>query len=192
LENQIRKKIKRLRTNNGLEFYNHKFDEFCKVGGMVRHKMMVNTPQQNGVAKRMNKTILERACCMLSDAGLGKEFWAEAVSTTCYLVNRSPTNFIECKTPEEVWSCKPTNYSNLKVFGCPAYFHMNEGMLEPRANKSFFVEYPMNVKGYKLWCPNLSKIFISRDVTFYESAMLKVHGDAPKSIIKQNPKLRIR
>jgi hypothetical protein len=52
----------------------------------------------------MNRTLLERARSMLSNAGLGKEFWAEAVNTACLLVNRSPTTSIECKTPEEVWS----------------------------------------------------------------------------------------
>jgi len=50
LESQTEKKIKRLRTDNGLEFYNHQFDEFCKAEGIARHKTMVNTPQQNGVA----------------------------------------------------------------------------------------------------------------------------------------------
>jgi len=48
---------------------------------------VVNTPQQNGVAERMNRTLLERARCMLSNTGLGKEFWVEAISTGCYLVN---------------------------------------------------------------------------------------------------------
>jgi hypothetical protein len=68
---------------------------------------------------------------------------------------------------------KPTNYSNLKIFGYPAYAHVNEEKLEPRAKKCVFVVYLMNVKGYKLWCPSLSKFFISRDVTFDELVMLK-------------------
>jgi hypothetical protein len=178
-----------LRTDNGLKFYNHQFDEFCKAEEIARHKTVVNTPQKNGVAERMNRTLLERVHCMLSDVSLGKEFWTEAVSTACYLLNRTPTTFIECKTTEEVWSGKPVNYSNLKVFGYPAYFHVNEGKLEPRAKKCIFVGYPMNVKGYKLWCPNLSKFLISRNVIFDESSMLKVHGDAPKSIIKENEKI---
>ena len=126
LENQTGKKINRLRIDNGLEFCNHQFDEFCKAEGIARHKIVVNTPQQNGVLERMNRTLLERAHCMLSNAGLGKEFWAEAISTGCYLVNRSPNTFIESKTSEEVWLGKPTDYSNLRVFGCPAYVHVNE------------------------------------------------------------------
>jgi hypothetical protein len=190
MENQTGKKIKRLRTDNGLEFCNHQFDEFCKAEGIVRHKTVVYTPQQNGVAERMNKRLLERTHCMLSNAGLGKEFWAEAISTACYLVNRSPTTSIECQTPEEVWSGKLANYSNLKVFGCSAYFHVNEGKLEPRAKKETFVGYPMNVKGYKIWCPSLSKFLISRDVTFDELAMLKARDDAVEPAIKENEKVK--
>ena len=64
-------------------------------------------PQKNGVAERMNMTLLERARCMLSNAGLSKCFWAETVNTACFLVNRSPSTVINFKTPEEVWSGTP-------------------------------------------------------------------------------------
>jgi len=80
LENQTRKKIKRLRTDNGLEFCNHQFDEFCKAKGIARHKTVVITPQQNGVAERMNRTLLERARCIFFNVSLGKEFQVEAIS----------------------------------------------------------------------------------------------------------------
>ena len=85
-----------------------------------RHKTSTYTPQQNIVVERMNKTLLERARSMLSNANLQQELWEEAVTTTCYLVNRSPSTTIECKIPE-VWTGHPCNYSNLKVFGCDAY-----------------------------------------------------------------------
>ena len=69
----------------------------------------------------MNRTLLERARSMLSNANLQQELGAEVVATTCYLVNRSPSTTIECKIPEEVWTGHPYNYSNLKVFGCDSY-----------------------------------------------------------------------
>ena len=81
IEKKTGKQIKRLRTDNGLEFCNKEFDKFCKAEGIVRHRTVVGTPQQNGVAERMNRTLLEKARCMLSHAGLGKEFWAEAINT---------------------------------------------------------------------------------------------------------------
>jgi transposase InsO family protein len=114
IEKQTGKKIKRLRTDNGGEFTYGLFMKFCKDKGIARHFTVRNTPQQNGVAKWMIRTLLERSQCMLSDAGLGKEFWAEVVNTACYLVNRSPSTAIDCKTPHEIWSGKFIDYSSLK------------------------------------------------------------------------------
>ncbi|KAL5766903.1 hypothetical protein ACOSP7_017520 [Xanthoceras sorbifolium] len=174
VEKQTGRKIKRLRTDNGLEFCQGDFNEFCKNEGIVRHLTVRGTPQQNGVAERMHRTLLEKVRCMLSNSGLSKDFWAEAASTACHLVNRSPSTAIDIKTPEELWSGKPAEYSDLKVFGCPAYAHVNDGKLEPRSKRCIFIGYPSGVKGYKLWCPDPKspKVIISRDVVFDESAML--------------------
>ncbi|XXG58369.1 hypothetical protein AAC387_Pa04g0693 [Persea americana] len=175
VEKQTGKQFKRLRTDNGLEFCNSAFNEFCKNEGIVRHRTVRNTPQQNGVAEWMNRTILEKTRCILSNAGLPRKFWAEAVNTACYLINRSPSTAIECKTPVEVWSPAPADYTNLRIFGCPAYAHVNDGKLEPRARKCIFLGYADGVKGYRLWCLDgkSPKCIISRDVTFDESTMLK-------------------
>ena len=90
--------------------------------GLSDTKKNVYTPQQNGVAECMNRTLIERARSMLSNANLSQELWAEAVSTACYLINRSPSMVINCKIPEEVWTGNPCcDYSNLKKFGCEAY-----------------------------------------------------------------------
>lgn len=69
-----------LRTDNGLEYLSKEFDSFCKAKGIKRHKTVPMNPQQNGVAERANRTILERVRCMLLAAGLEKRFWAEAAS----------------------------------------------------------------------------------------------------------------
>ena len=168
IENQNGKRVKRLRTNNGSEFCEGDFKLFCENEGIARHHTVVGTPQQNGIAERINRTIMERVLCMLSNSGLPKEFWAEAASTAYYLVNRSPHTSLQFRTPKEVWS----DYSNLKVFACPAYAHVNQGKLEPRARKCIFLGYSVGVKGYRLWCPNLKKVIISGDVTFNKSALL--------------------
>ncbi|KAG8475448.1 hypothetical protein CXB51_032200 [Gossypium anomalum] len=172
IEKQTGKQIKYLRTDNGLEFCSDKFNRLCKSEGIVRHLTVRHTPQQNGVAERMNRTIMEKVRCMLSDANLPKSFWAEAASTACFLINQSPSVAIEKKTPQEVWSGNPANYSDLKIFGCPAYAHVNNGKLEPRSIKCVFLGYKAGVKGYKLWCPENRKVVISRDVVFDETAML--------------------
>ncbi|KAG8480959.1 hypothetical protein CXB51_025647 [Gossypium anomalum] len=164
IEKQTGKQIKYLRTDNGLEFCSDEFNKLCKSEGIVRHLTVRHTPQQNGVAERMNRTIMEKVRCMLSNANLPKSFWAEAASTACFSINRSPSVAIEKKTPQEVWSGNPANYSDLKIFGCPAYAHVNNGKLEPRSIKCVFLGYKAGVKGYKLWCPENRKVVISRDV----------------------------
>ncbi|KAG8502915.1 hypothetical protein CXB51_000770 [Gossypium anomalum] len=88
--------------DNGLEFCSDEFNRLCKSERIVRHLTVCHTPQQNGVAERMNRTIMEKVRCMLSNANLSKSFWAEAASTACFLINPSPSVAIEKKTPQEV------------------------------------------------------------------------------------------
>ena len=99
----------------------------------------------------MNRTLLERARCILSNSRWNKSLWDEAVSVACYIVNHSPSTTIDFKTLIEVWSNKPAKYSMLKVFGCLEYFHASEGKLEPKANKGFFMGYGDGVKGFWVW-----------------------------------------
>uniref|UniRef100_A0ACD5XBE3 Uncharacterized protein n=1 Tax=Avena sativa TaxID=4498 RepID=A0ACD5XBE3_AVESA len=179
VEKQTEKKVKVLRTDNGMEFYSNEFEEFCSNDGMIRHHTIPYTPQQNGVAERMNRTIISRARCMLSNAGMHRRFWAEAANTACYLINRSPSIPLEKKTLIEVWSGSPADYSQLRVFGCTAYAHVDNGKLEPRAVKCIFLGYGSGVKAYKLWNPETKKILLSRNVVFNESVMY--HDSLPSN-----------
>ena len=145
------KKIKRLRTDNGLEFCYEEFERYCKDAGIVRHRTTAGTPQQNGLAERFNRTVLERIRCMLISAGLPKVFWAEVVITAAFLMNRCPSIALSFKTPEEVWSSHPPDYSKLRVFGCSAYAHIIQDKLKLRALKCIFLGYTEGVKAYKLW-----------------------------------------
>jgi len=110
---------------------------------------------------------------MLSNVGLHRHFWAEAASTACYLINQSPSIAINKKTPIEVWSGSPANYSELRVFGCIVYAHVYNGKLEPRAIKCIFLGYKSGVKGYKLWNLETKKVVTSRNVVFNKHAMLQ-------------------
>lgn len=110
--------------------------------------------------------MLGKVRCILSNAGLPKMFWGEAMSIAAYLINRCPSTALGFKTPQEVWSGKPANYSRSRTFCCIAYAHIRKDKLEPRALKCVFIGYLEGVKGYKLWClePNQRKCLISRDV----------------------------
>jgi hypothetical protein len=128
----------------------------------------------------MNMTFLEKVRCLLSNARLSRDFWAEAVNTACYLVNCSPSTAIDCKTPYEVWCDTLADYSFLKTFGCPAYCHVNDGKLDPRSKKCIFLGYVDGVKGYRLWCsnPKSPKFIVNRDVVFDESSMLHLRKES--------------
>jgi ATP-binding cassette subfamily B (MDR/TAP) protein 1 len=81
---------------------------------------------------------------------MSKRFWAEAANTACYLINMSPSIPLNKKTSIEVWSGTPADYSQLKVFGCTAYAHVDNGKLEPKVVKCLFLGYGSGIKGYKL------------------------------------------
>lgn len=91
------------------------------------------------------------------------------------MINRLPSAAINGKTPIEVWIGKHAgDYENLRIFGCDAYFHVTESKLDARAKKAIFVGFNTGVKGYRLWCPELKKLVLSKDVTFNEMNLLKV------------------
>jgi len=124
VETQIGRKVKKLRTNNELEFCDERFKTLCKQNGITKHLIMRGTPQQNGLVERFNITILERVKCMLNNVGLPKSFWAEAVSTVVYCISRSPSIVIGFKTLHEAWSGMKADYSELKTFGYIGYAHL--------------------------------------------------------------------
>ena len=169
IEKQTDKKVKYLRTNNGLEFCGEVFNSFCRESGITRHKTVTYTPQQNGVAERLNRTIMEMVRCLLSYAILEETFWAEAAAYVVYTLNRSPHTSLGFLTPEEKWSKHPPSLNDLKVFGCVGYAHQNKGKLKVRAAKCMFVGFTEGIKGFKLWHPTNKRFIISRDVLFRES-----------------------
>ncbi|GKC63185.1 putative ribonuclease H-like domain-containing protein [Tanacetum coccineum] len=92
IENQLNHRVKIIRSDNGTEFKNRDMLEFCGNKGIKQEYSNARTPQQNGVAERMNRTLIEAARTMLADSLLPTTFWAEAVSTACYIFNRNQTN----------------------------------------------------------------------------------------------------
>ena len=110
---------------------------------------------------------------MLSESGMKKRFWAEAASTTVYLINRSPSTAIDFELPEERWTGTTPDLSSLRRFGCLAYIHADQGKLNPRSKKGIFTSYPEGVQGYKVWLLDEGKCVISRNVIFREDLMYK-------------------
>ncbi|RVX02202.1 Retrovirus-related Pol polyprotein from transposon TNT 1-94 [Vitis vinifera] len=102
VETETGLKVKCLRSDNGGEYIDGGFSEYCAAQGIRMEKTIPGTPQQNGVAERMNRTLNERARSMRLHVGLPKTFWADAVSTAAYLINRGPSVPMEFRLPEEV------------------------------------------------------------------------------------------
>ena len=109
---------------------------------------------------------------MLIDDNLPHKFQAEALATTVYLKNRSPTKAVERITPFESWAGKKPKVDHLRVFGCDAYAHVSKDerqKLDPKAKKCIFVGYGDKTKGYRLYNPERGKVFHSRDIKFNEA-----------------------
>lgn len=172
VENQQNSKIKTLRSDNGTEFCNKQFDIFTAKHGIVHQRTAPYTPEQNGVAERMNRTLFEKIRCMLIDAELPKIFWAEAAATAAFLVNRTPCRSMENTTPEEIWTRAKPDLTALRVFGCKAMVHIpkeNRSKLDPKSAECVFVGYSDTSKAYKLYNTKSRKLIVSRDVTFFET-----------------------
>ena len=163
--------VKVLRSDNGGEYTSNSFAKFCTEKGISHQFTVPYCPQQNGVAERMNRTIMEGARSMLYHAKLPLEFWAEACSTAVYLHNRSPTTALKDQTPFECLFGRRPDISQLKVSGCVSYVHISDNQrrkLDVKDHKAIFVGYPPGVKGYKLYDLEKKKFVISRDVQFFE------------------------
>ena len=153
VENQNNKKIKVLRNDNGKEFNQKVFDEFCRQHGIDRHDITPYLNQQNGVVERMNKTSMEKPRSMLSDTCLSQDYQEEIVDMTCYLVNRLSTLVLVKKTPYNAWVVELPSLSHLKAFGCDSFMHIpQEGRkkLDSKSEKCIFMRYKHGIKGYKL------------------------------------------
>ncbi|GKF52556.1 putative ribonuclease H-like domain-containing protein [Tanacetum coccineum] len=88
IENLVDHKVKVIRCDNGTKFKNKEMNPFCEIKGILRQYSVARTPQQNGVTKRRNRTLIEAAGTMLADSNLLTTFWAEVVNTTCSVQNR--------------------------------------------------------------------------------------------------------
>ena len=134
--------IKALRTHRGGEFLSKEFILFCEENGIRRELTTPYTPEQNGVAERKNRTVVEMARSMLQAKELPNEFWAEAVATSVYLLNISPTKVVLNQTLFEAWQGRKPCVSHLRVFRCICYALVNSyarQKLDEKLEKYIFV-----------------------------------------------------
>ncbi|GJS76478.1 putative ribonuclease H-like domain-containing protein [Tanacetum coccineum] len=154
IENLVDHKVKVIRCDNGTEFKNKEMNQFCEMKGILRQFSVARTPQQNGVAKRRNRTLIEAARTMLADSKLPTTFWAEAVNTACYVQNRVLVVKPHNKTPYELFHDKTPTLSFMRPFGCLVTIlntidHL--GKFDGKAYEGFFVAYSLNSKAFRIF-----------------------------------------
>ncbi|GKA43460.1 putative reverse transcriptase domain-containing protein [Tanacetum coccineum] len=147
-------------------------NQFCKMKGIKREFCVARTPQQNGVAERKNKTLIEAARTMLADSKLPTTFWAEAVNTACYVQNRVLVIKPHNKTPYELFHGRTPSLSFMRPFGCPVTIlntlnHL--GKFDGKAGEVFFVGYSVNSKAFRVFNSRTRIVEETLHITFLEN-----------------------
>jgi hypothetical protein len=183
-----------LRYDNGGEYTSKEFKDFFQEAGIKRDLTTPYNPQQNGVAERKNRYIIEAAKAMIHDQGIPMYLWVEASSTVVYVHNKSPYKILGNKTPEEVFTEKKPEVNHLRIFGCPVFIHVpkeKRTKLEPSGKKGTFVGYRETSKAYRIYIPGQRQINISQDVTFDEDEAFRISREShmdEDQIEKEAPK----
>jgi hypothetical protein len=150
------------------------------------------TPQQNGVAERRMRTIMEHVRAVLFDGNLTRALWAECVRHVTDLLNMTPSVSTHNQTPYELWHNKKPTALNLRVFGCKAFVHVpkeRRDKLDPRATVCMYLGLPDHKRGFRLLDVTTGNIVYSRDVTFEETTFstLKFLTNTPDTLAPANP-----
>ncbi|KAJ9553824.1 hypothetical protein OSB04_017869 [Centaurea solstitialis] len=164
--------VKTLRSDNAKEYTSETFRSFMLQQGIRHESSCVDTPSQNGVAERKNRHLLEVARALLFQMTVPKPFWADAIATACFLINRMPSSVLHGEIPmsvlvpgQRLFPIEP------KIFGCSCFVrdtrpHLSK--LDPKSLKCVFLGYSRLQKGYRCFSPVLNRYIVSRDVTFME------------------------
>ncbi|GJY57806.1 putative ribonuclease H-like domain-containing protein [Tanacetum coccineum] len=171
LENQLNHNVKIIRCDNGTEFKNHAMNEFCAKKGIKREFSVARTPQQNGVAERKNRTLIEAARTMLADSLLPIPFWAEAVNTACYVLNRVLVTKPQNKTPYELLIGNSPSISFMRPFGCPLTI-LNTldslGKFDGKSDEGYLLGYSTTSKAFRVYNKRTKRVEENLHIDFLE------------------------
>jgi hypothetical protein len=172
VETRIGRKIKILRSDNGGEFTSRAFAQELKQHGTTHQLPPAYTPQQNGVAERGFRIVMEMVRSMLAEFNTPKVFWAEAAFTAVDILNRLPTKAVTGVTPYEAWTGRKPELGHIRVFGCIAFVHVpkeKRRKLDDKSIKCILLGYEPGTKVYRLYEPITRRVIKSRDVIFIET-----------------------
>jgi hypothetical protein len=180
-------KVVNVRTDNGLEFINEKFEKFLEEQGIKGERTNVYTPQQNGVSERYNYTAMNAVRVLLKASSLSNGFWVEALFCFTYVWNRI-CHYGQNKTPFELYGGRKPSVKHLREFGATAYVGTPKQLrnkLGMQSKKGILVGYAMKTKGYRIWLPTDRKVIETINVRIEEKC--KSSGDVldPSKLIYQ-------
>nr|KYP33754.1 Retrovirus-related Pol polyprotein from transposon TNT 1-94 [Cajanus cajan] len=188
IQNKKNLKIVSIRSDHGKEFENKDFDLFCEENGIEHNFSAPRTPQQNGVVERKNRSLEELARTMLNDSKLPKYFWAEAVNTACYTMNRALIRPILKKTPYELFNGRKPNISHLHIFGCKCFVLNNGkdnlGKFDAKSDEGIFLGYSLNSKSFRIYNKRTMTIEESIHVVFDETNLVCPRRDIIDEIVE--------
>ena len=180
-ETQSEKKLKTLRSDNGGEYILGEFKDHLRDCGIIHETTVPGTPQQNGVAERFNRSLLDMARSMLHGAGIKTSFWGDAVMAANYLRNRAPTKGLRGDlTPFEAFGGRKPNVENLRAWGCKCAVHIPDAQrrkMDPKSVEGVMMGYAEAQKAWRIWIPSKQKHVVSRDVIFYEDMFPTLSGE---------------
>ncbi|MBW0500222.1 hypothetical protein O181_039937 [Austropuccinia psidii MF-1] len=180
MENWHNRKIRKLISDRGGEFLNHKFETLANECGFVHIFAPPKTPEHNGFAERANCTILEKALCLMNPTNLPNQYWAEAVNTAVFLSNLSPTHSRNNKSPQFLWSNASPNLSGLHTFGCQSVIHnikrQRNWKLSSPGQEGILLGFENEGTAYRILRLDDLKVVITRNATFNERIFPSVPG----------------
>ena len=172
LETQFSASFKVLRSDSGGEYMSNEFQVFLQSKGIISQRSCPSTPQQNGVAERKNRHLLDVVRTLLLESSIPPRFWCEALSTAVHLINRLPSPTTNHVSPfSKLFGHSPL-YSDLRTFGCVCFVHLpphERQKLTAQSVKCVFLGYVIPHKGYVCYDPHASRIRVSRNVIFFEN-----------------------
>ena len=153
--------------------------------GIVSQLTAPGTPQQNGVAERRNRTLLDMMRSMFSYSSLPSSFWGYALQTAMYILNVVPSKSVP-KTPLEMWSSRKASLRHFRIWGCPAHVLKSKTTkLEPRSQVCLFVGYPKETRGGFFYSPEENKVFVSTNATFLEEDYMREFKPRSKVVLEE-------
>ncbi|UYV75442.1 hypothetical protein LAZ67_13000282, partial [Cordylochernes scorpioides] len=153
--------------------------DYLEGEGIGRQLSVEYTPQQNGVAERANRTLLDMTRCFMIEGDLPETLWAELIHTSTYIRNRCP-KLNECKTPHELFTKRKPVVSHLKIIGSKSFAvnnRPNRSKFAPRSEEYKLIGYFTESKAYRLWKPGTRTIIKSRDVRFIEPELSRIRNE---------------